>query len=317
MELADIIRLAGVKSGVISTFNPDEIPSDFEGMGRELFMRDVLVGINCDRNLDVTDTALTMTPTDGKIVLKSITPGSRIIVLGDSQYSSAELEEGAATERHTFPPLAIQLFALTAFGITAEGDFPSDDVGDPLRCGVWTADGKFFMWSKFPNENDLGELTDYNIKFTPMRVQTVYENSDRRLYEYVYRDEFEGPDFHNRTDIYTTEEYEDRLVIMFNTKTDTPKRIVIPVPITVTRNRFQTGVGEGTIHAPAKFEKYLSEQLAVEMAVLYGMSTAEKLSLVAQQGYARLVKAGRKFHGQNIGMKISHYLGRRTPDDFV
>lgn len=301
MQALDIIHRAAVKSGVVPSYNPDEMPGEVEANGRQVLEQEVIVGINCDRTLDITNTARTFSCTNGKVVIRSLPLESKVITLGVLDVlESADLET-----------LEGQLQALAEFDITSETSYPMDDLEDPLKVGVWTADDKFAIWTKFPTETELGTIDPrYNYRYPPMDIIAVFEDSNRVELQYLRRDEFESAEFFHRTDVYTTELYEDKLVILFHGKPNTPKRVVMPVPVTIENSKDDPNENSGVIHAPAKFEDYLTIQTAVGLAQMYGMSTLEVLSKIADRGYNRLQKNKPKSHTQNIRKQVAGYLGR-------
>lgn len=302
MQVLDIVHRAITKSGVNSSFNPDEVPGEYEAAGRMILEKDVIVGINCDRTLDVTKTAITLNCENSMIKLATIPTNSNVKVIGECAYTSKLLAEGDQTST----PVSVQTAMLqNTFGISGESTYPKDDLGEDLTIGVWTSDGKLFVFRGYPSDSNVGKVdTSVNIKFPPMDVIAVYEESDRREYTFVYRDEFESSEFYRREDVYTLELYEDSLVILFHNKSNTPKRVVLPVPLCIENVVEFNNPNDGIIHAPAKFEQYLVLQTAAGLAQMYGMSTLAVVTGLASQAYNRLLKNTPKRHGQNIRKEI-------------
>ena len=44
-----------MESGVVSSFNPDEIPEDYQHIASMLLRNDIIKTINCSRTMDVTE----------------------------------------------------------------------------------------------------------------------------------------------------------------------------------------------------------------------------------------------------------------------
>lgn len=304
MQALDIIHRAVIKSGISSTFNPDEMPGEYEYSGREILERDVIVGINCDRTLDITETALTFKCNKGRIRLSTIPTSMKIFIAGETGYTSDNLINGINSDReHT--PIEVQQWALNQVGITDEDSYPKDDLNENLTIGVWTEDSRLFKFTRYPRYPYSGSLDErVNLRFPPMDVIAVYEEQGRREYTWVERDEFESAEFYTRDDVYTTELYEDSLVILFHNKLDSKKRVVLPVPVAIEDTPEFNNPNDGVIHAPAKFEHYLVYQTAVGLAQQYGMPTLEGLSIIAGQAYNRLKKNSTHRHGQNIRKEI-------------
>lgn len=304
MQALDIIHRAVVKSGVSSSFNPDEMPGEYEYNGRRALESDVIVGINCDRTLDITETAVTFECKNGKVKLCTIPTSMNIVIVGETEYTSDELLNGIQ-HRLSHPSWEVQQFALRENGIEDEYNYPTDDLNVALVTGIWTSDNRLFVFKQYPKEGIEGHVdARVNLRFPPMDVIAVYEDSNRREYIWVDRKEFESAEFCNNDSIYTTELYEDSLVVLFHSKVNTKKRIVLPVPISIENTPEFRNPNDGVIHAPAKFEQYLVYQTAVCLAQQYGMPTLENLSILAQQSYNRLLKNSNHRHGQNIRKEI-------------
>lgn len=123
---------------------------------------------------------------------------------------------------------------------------------------------------------------DAFVEWVPARVDAVMEEPSRVPYAYLYRMEFENIDYKFQPYTYTTEMGTNFLKIMFR-QTNTPKRIVYPVPIYV-------DVKKKEIVAQPKFKQYLIDTLAAKFALIYGMSTLQVMMSAVDISYGHLVK---------------------------
>ena len=49
MQVMDIINRAVMKSGVVSNFNPDEVPEDIQQRAADVLRNEIIEDLNCDR----------------------------------------------------------------------------------------------------------------------------------------------------------------------------------------------------------------------------------------------------------------------------
>jgi hypothetical protein len=142
---------------------------------------------------------------------------------------------------------------------------------------------------------------DYAVNWVPGRVDAVLEESSRVPYQYLYRTEFESIGYRCKPFIYCTEQDEFGLSI-FLKNAATPKRVIFPVPI-------HLADGKEEIIAPQKFYQYIVDSLAVRLAVIYGMSTAQMMGAAQQASYNNILKqVPQPLHAANPRERIRDIL---------
>lgn len=298
MQVLELIQSAAFKSGIVSSFNPDEIPGDIVEAGRRILTEEILPTLNCDRMIDITVTAKTYQPVEGKIVLKPAPRMENFRIVGYSKYSSDDKFEDFYNEIKERTPEY-----LDDSGVWIH---PTDDFGAPTMLAEWMTDNKL-MYVKYTNPHAMWQVVvpDVNIDFPPMRVDSVIDADSKIAYEYQYRDEFEQTFNTMLPGIYTTEEYEDRLVVLLK-GSSTAKRLIMPVPLQIINQQFDNA---GEIIAPPKFKRYLIDALAVSLAIVYGVSTVDLMKQQAALSYNLLKKnKPQPMHEQNVNKCISDKL---------
>lgn len=329
MLVRDIIRDAATKSGVVPSYNPDEIPPDIMARGHDLLAGEVLKGLNCNRMIDITTTVKKYTPefvgnNESQIVLQPTPNSWKGFVLGTVN----DLPAG-----HT--PLTLTASHLTAYddvsdqytnwiaAITTMNDVmglfdehPRDDEGEPLNIGLWSADN-YFVVGTYTEENDNVILQSVailwsnghpvNIEFAPMYIRNILEASNRFEYNYLYPWEFESIDFVHTPYCYCTEERKDFVKIRMRNP-GAAKLLVLPVPLTIERT---TEDYYGEINAPDKFKPYLTAYLAYLLAVEYGVGTKDDMLSQMTKTY-NLIKLNKKpeIHKMSSSRQIRDTLNR-------
>lgn len=293
MEVLDIVQSAAFKSGIIPSFNPDEMPGDILNAGVKTLADEILPQLNCDRTIDITETSRVYTPENGRIVLTPLRqPRENFVLVGWSAMTSGELVDGSWDS---------EVFRLRPGW---KDEWPTNEFDEPTTCGIWSADGKLVVGDA-PDKCET--LPDVNIDFPPMRIDAVLEESSRIPYEYVYREEFERILKVTLPGVYTCEEHSDKLVILLN-GTNQPKRVVMPVPLQIVDSDHQR---PGRITAPPKFRKYLIDSVAVSLAITYGVSTVDLMRQQAAQSYNMLKKnKTQPLHPMNSSEQIAEKLRR-------
>jgi hypothetical protein len=203
---------------------------------------------------------------------------------------------------------------VTGGGDTAWGystDWPRNDFNVARTVAVWSLDMKLVYK---PEGTGPQIMADVNIDFPPMRVDAVMDENSRYTYDYLYRDEYERTfKFTSLPGVYTTEEYDDKIVILLN-GSPVPKLVVLPVPLQIINRDFAHA---GTIKAPEKFRRYLIDAAAVSLAITYGMSTLPIMEKAAATSYNLLKKnKPQPLHKANVAQEITDklrpdMLGRR------
>lgn len=313
MEVLDIVQSAAFKAGIISSFNPDELPDDVLKAGIVALTNEILPSINCDRTIDITVTSRMYTPKNGVIELVPFKqPEENFVILGRTHYTAKELREG-----HDNNGLSTWGYALQEFNADLVIERPhSWDRGSAWPVNDFSEYVTFAMWSSdmhlvysnatiYPNIHESA-----NIDFPPMRVDSVLESGPRFPYTYKYRDEFEqARNFTELPGIYTTEEYDDKIVILLN-GTASPKVLILPVPLQIINSDH---AHPGTIKAPEKFRRYLIDCTAVSLAIVYGVSTVAAMQQQAEVSYNLLKKnKPQPMHKANVSDEIAQKL-RRYP----
>lgn len=291
MEVLELVQSAAFKAGIIPSFNPDELPKDILEAGTNALVNEILPGLNCDRTLDITVTSRTYTPVGGRIVLTPLKqPRENTIILGYSAYNTAELVNHWVAEiERLMPSLA--------------NEWPTDDFGNYTTVMVWSSECQIV----YGTYNSLNILPDVNIDFPPMRVEAVIEEGSLIPYEYLYREEFERTFKTGLPGVFTTEEYDDHIVVLIN-GSDRPKKLVLPVPLQIINRSHDHA---GTINAPEKFRRYLIDAIAVALAITYGVATVQQMQQQMAQSYQLLKKnKPQPLHKANVSEIICNKLRR-------
>lgn len=299
MEVLELVQSAAFKAGIIPSFNPDELPEDVLNAGKNALVNEILPGLNCDRTLDITTTCRVYMPVGGRIELKpQPQPTENNKIVGYSKYTLAELTADTTkffAEANRLDPT----FVL--------GNWPTDDFGQPISAAMWSSDIKMIRGA----ETGIGEIVipmpDINIDFPPMRVDAVIEDGSLIPYEYLYREEFERTFRTGLPGVYTTEEYNDRIVVLLN-GSDRPKKLILPVPLQIINRSHDDA---GTINAPEKFRRYLIDAIAVALAITYGVATVQQMQQQMAQSYQLLKKnKPQPLHKANVSEMICDKLRR-------
>lgn len=299
MEVLELVQSAAFKAGIIPSFNPDELPEDVLNAGKNALVNEILPGLNCDRTLDITTTCRVYTPVGGRIELRpQPQPTENNKIVGYSKYTLAELTADTTkffAEVNRLDPT----FVL--------GNWPTDDFGQPISAAMWSSDIKMIRGA----ETGIGEIVipmpNINIDFPPMRVDAVIEDGSLIPYEYLYREEFERTFRTGLPGVYTTEEYNDRIVVLLN-GSDRPKKLILPVPLQIINRSHDDA---GTINAPEKFRRYLIDAIAVALAITYGVATVQQMQQQMAQSYQLLKKnKPQPLHKANVSEMICDKLRR-------
>lgn len=292
MQVLDIIQSAAAKCGVVSSFSLDDMPGDVIDNGVRILQTEVLPALNCDRTVDITVTSRCRPCEGNTIILKPFQPQQNTIIIGYSKYSLTEMNNTRWNEElHRLRPEWFDPFR-----------WPTDDFGSQVTACIWTTDTILIGGNNPIIFKEMGA----NIDFQPMRVDSVIDLPSRIDYQYVYRDEFERA-VPSAYGIYTTEEYSDHMRILIK-GAPTPKILVLPVPLQIT-NCDQQHPGE--IEAPPKFRKYLTDALAVQLAIVYAVSSLNEMKAEAAASL-NLIKKNmpQPFHQADVCERIGEYLGR-------
>ena len=298
MEVLELVQSAAFKAGIIPSFNPDELPEDVLNAGKNALVNEILPGLNCDRTLDITVTARTYAPIGGRIELRPYRPIKNSKLVGYSKYTLAELEADNGLlvfrEARRLDPM-----------FNVEG-WPTDDFGNPIAAMMWSTDIRMIGYYA-DDDSDVIVTNTANIDFPAMRVDAVIEDGSLIPYEYLYREEFERTFKTGLPGVYTTEEYDDRIVVLIN-GSDRPKKLILPVPLQIINRSHDHA---GTINAPEKFRRYLIDAIAVALAITYGVATVQQMQQQMAQSYQLLKKnKPQPLHKANVSEMICEKLRR-------
>lgn len=298
MQVLDIIQSAAFKSGIVSSFNPDEMPGDIIDAGRRILTEEILPTLNCDRMIDITVTARKYDTSNGIINLIPYTPIPDFRIIGYSKHNS----------KVEFSDLETEIKERTPEYIDENGvwKWPVSESGAHIRLAMWSTDTRliYIQWQSQSIQIKL-VLPDVNIDFPPMRIDGILDADSKVGYTYQYRSEFEQSFNTVLPGIYTVEEHSNGLTILLK-GTSQPKLIILPVPLQIINSDFDNA---GEILAPPKFKRYLIDALAVSLAIVYGVSTVEMMKEQAAVSYNLLKKnKPQPLHEQNINQAIADKL---------
>ena len=300
MQVLDIIQSAAIKAGVIPSFNPDEMPGDVIETGRNVLVSEILPALNCDRTIDITVTSRVYMPEHNIIQLVPFRqPNENFEIIGYTDKRSIDIDTQTAMD--------IVLAKRPDWG---DGHWPTNDLNEYRTAAFWTIDNRLAI---VKHDGTVTFDPDANIDFPPMRVIDVLDECPRLENNYVYREEFEKILPGVTPGVYTTEEYEDRIVILLNGLPG-PKRVVLPVPLQII-NRDHSHAGE--ILPPAKFQPYLTDCPAIALAIIYGVSTDAAMEKEAAKSY-NLIKKNKPQprHEANVSERIGEKLRIRLRGRF-
>ena len=319
MEVLDIVRSAAFKAGVVPSFNPDELPEDVLNAGRAALVDEIMPTLNCDRTIDITVTSRIYKPVGGKIILYPLKqPIDNFEIIGYSGYTATLLRSPRiwANEVKRLRPQWVTTLPDDSI-IKNDSTWPTNDLNEFRKLAIWSVDMQLVFADDIVYNGPAWQadiVPNVNIDFPPMRVDAVMDENSRYTYDYLYRDEYERTfKFTSLPGIYTTEEYDDKLVILLNGSPDA-KLIVLPVPLQIVNRDY---AHSGTIIAPEKFRRYLIDAVAVSLAIIYGMSTLPLMKEAAAASYNLLKKnKPQPLHKANVAQEITNklrpdVLGRR------
>lgn len=299
MDVLDLVQSAAFKSGIVSSFSQDDMPGDVLDAGIKLLSGQILPQLNCDRTIDITTTCRIYAPERGAIVLKPLRqPIQDFILMGYSKYIAEDLADISNGHWVT---------ELNRLHNGTIDTWPENDFGEPITLAMWSLDMKIVTGTTF-TQCDIGEA---NIDFMPMRVDSIIDIPTGVKLTYTYRDEFEQTisAVPSIPGIYALEEYDDKLIILVK-GTPGPKKLILPVPLTLINQDAQR---PGEIIAPPKFRKYLIDATAVQLAVVYGVSTVDAMKAEAAASYNMLKKNHTQpLHGMNVPKAINDVIRGRS-----
>lgn len=332
MLIMDIVNRAVMKSGVVSSFNKDEVPEDIQERAADVLRNEIIPDLNCDRAVDVSETVIPFTPKKNTIDL--ITPpedyDGYIIGSVPQTYDELRVKERYQPSPGVDPiwyyPNIVKVLYDAGYSDPGEpgtiGDptkrWPTDQFGNYRDLFCWTADWKLVCLSKpqsaSPDKDD--DLLDYryNVPFYPAYIDEVYRAGDGAQLLYRHHGEMVSAQYRHAQLVFTLEDNITRMTIRFNPCFgNTPVLVVLPVPVTVTNVFAAVNPWEGEIVAPKKFFSFLLNILAFRMATEFNIDTKESMKEQAKISYSNIIKNKvRREHPQDIERRIFNYL--RTPN---
>jgi hypothetical protein len=345
MLVMDIVNRAVMKSGVVSSFNPDEVPEDIQQRAADVLRNEIIRELNCDRNVDITETVLPFRVTHGRVDLVTTPLDYERVIYGSVPQTAATLLKTELTyhgpEGARYPVYILKNLGLLLddMGIAKYEGFddtvrptdkwPTDQFGGYRDIAIWTSDYKLIKVDK-PDENgyvsclwhnytdwDATVLIDkrYNVPFYPAYIDEVYRAGDGAYMQYLHHGEMVSAEFRHSQLVYTVEDNITKMTIRFNpTCNPGTVLVVLPVPIKVINSFEEPHPWMGTIVAPEKFYSLLLNILAWRMAVEYGVDTKADMQRQAETSYANILRNKvRREHAQDIPREIFKYLrGRDT-----
>lgn len=340
MHVMDIVNRAVMKSGVVSSFNPDEVPEDIQQRGADVLRNEIIPDLNCDRAVDITETVIPYTPKNGKIHLVTTPLDYPNFIMESVDVAAHYLN---ITETASFAPgnppipymknlidLLVELELVTLTGspnpystLTKTNKWPSDQLGQYRDIAFWTDDVQLFEvpadFTKLYGEAKPDFVNHkYNIPFYPAYIGEVYRASDGAEFRYLHHGEMVSAEFRYSQLVYTVEDNITKMSVVFNKQAFVPPvLLVVPVPVKVINSFEEENPWDGDIVAPQKFFSFLINILAWRMAAEYGVDTEAKMEKAATVSYSNIVKNKiKREHPQDIPRKIFEYLrckGRLAP----
>ena len=330
MQVMDIINRAVMKSGVVSNFNPDEVPEDIQQRASDVLRNEIIVDLNCDRAVDVSEVVIPFTPKNGRIDLITTPLDYEHFIAGSVTETYDELRQkehyvnvGAHIDAYYYPSIRQLLFQLgyanpgmpTTIG-TRTDKWPTTQFGEYREIYVWTSDWKLVCISKPRSDSSDAddELLDwrYNVPFYPAYIDELYRASDGAPLKYLHHGEMVSSEFRGANLVYTLEDNITRMTIILNrVYGSAPVLVVLPVPVKVINSFQEPNPWEGEIIAPLKFRSFLINMLAWRMAYEYGIDTKNDMRVESTASYSNIIKNKvKREHPQDIERRIFHYLRR-------
>lgn len=323
MQVTDIIERATRKSGVIPSFNKDEIPEEYLEVASDMLRNELVISMNGDRALDMTQVAYPANP-DGEGVVELVSlPADYPFKTYTVPMSYATLMQD--TYEHLGYTTPANLWkCMIGLGLidptnnyesaTKTDQWPTNQFGEERDVAVWTTDFKLVrFYADFTENWDNDELYDsrFNLPFLQTYVLKVVRQSDGKRYEPVDIGEFVSAEFRGNPFIWTMEEYSDRLRVRVPRGTSHPLFLILPVPISVVNSFEEPEPWEGTINAPLKFQPFLIAALAYMMAAHYNVATKDDRLRDMEKAYTTIVKATSvRHHEVDVRERIGRYIGQ-------
>lgn len=334
MQVMDIVNRAVMSSGVVPSFNPDEVPEDIQARAADVLRNEIIPNMNCDRTLDITEVVFTLPVINGVIDLVTTPLDYDGYIFPSVRYTARELETTKTIPLvpggTPFPVLTKLIDLLKEMGLVINNggmtpysnlafgdDWPCDQFGNQRNIAFWTDDMKLFeiapdlsILTNSPDPDFVNKV--YNVPFPPMRVSEIYRASDGANLQYVHAGEFVSAEFRYSQLIFTTEDYPTKLRIKFPRNYGCASAmVVLPMPIRVINSFDEPNPWEGEIVASDKFRSYLIAVLGWRMASEYGVTTVDAMKKLVDVAYQAILKnPSKREHKQDISRKISNYLER-------
>ena len=336
MQVMDIVNRAVMKSGVVSNFNPDEVPEDIQQRAADVLRNEIIEDLNCDRAVDISETVVTLTPNEDKIdlittpldygkfiigsvgetapflmecITRSLTPGAQPV------YIPTHLVD--LLEELGYYQLDPEYSGTRYTNLVKTDKWPTTQLGEYRDLALWTSDFKLIevpanFGNPYPVEQPNLVNKRYNVPFYPAYIDEVYRANDGAPLMYIHHGEMVSAEFRHSQLVFTLEDNITRMTIRFTRNfNNSPAAIVLPVPVKVINSYEEPNPWQGEIVAPRKFRSFLINMLAWRMAIEYGVDTKEDMRLQSTTSYTNIIKNKvKREHPQDIERRIFHYLRR-------
>lgn len=336
MQVMDIVNRAVMKSGVVSNFNPDEVPEDIQQRAADVLRNEIIEDLNCDRAVDISETVVTLTPKEDKIDLITTPLDYGKFIIGSVGETAPFLMEcitrslAPGAQPVYIPTHLVDLLEELGYyrldpeysgtrytNLVKTDKWPTTQFGEYRDLALWTSDFKLIevpanLGNPYSVEQPDFVNKRYNVPFYPAYIDEVYRANDGAPLMYIHHGEMVSAEFRHSQLVFTLEDNITRMTIRFTRNfNNSPAAIVLPVPVKVINSYEEPNPWQGEIVAPRKFRSFLINMLAWRMAIEYGVDTKEDMRQQSTVSYSNIIKNKvKREHPQDIERRIFHYLRR-------
>lgn len=306
MLVMDIVNEAALASGVVPSFNIDEVPEDVQAIASMFLRKEIVVSMNCDRNLDITEAVAKLHPVNCVIDLMCPPPGYPNEIYGTVPLTSSQLLQ---TFTVTYAGQNYQVYSNLAQLLINMGlckadpvnptkvlhtvEWPTDSVGNPRNIAIWTDDWKLIEIENGSEIVPSGVRVHpfYNVPFPPMWVEEVYRAYDGARLEPKKAGEFVSAQYRHCQLVYMVEGYTKKFRVRFTPSYGNSEALlIVPVPIQIVNSYEEPHPWQGELIAPEKFRPYIVSRLAACLAHFYNIEGADNLDKKTGIFYQSLLK---------------------------
>lgn len=332
MQVMDIINRAVMKSGVVSNFNPDEVPEDIQQRAADVLRNEIIWDLNCDRAVDVSETVITFLPQRNTVDLITTPQDYSKFIIGSVPGAADYLTEPRALSPAPGAPvfqvptnlidLLEQLGYLTKtggsyFSLAKTDKWVTDQWGNYRDLAMWSDDCKLLEipadFTRLYSQTRIDFVNHlYNVPFYPAYVDEVYRAGDGAPLKYIHHGEMVSSEYRHSQLVFTVEDNITRMTVRLNPCFgNSAVQIVLPVPVKVINSFDEPNPWTGEVVAPRKFFSFLINMLAWRMAAEYGVDTEAKMEKLSAISYNNIIKNRvKREHPQDIERRIYAYLRR-------